>query len=247
MIHKTIVITGASDGIGKALAWEMAERGYHLGLTARRLEVLESLKSEINSKYPDINIAVAALDVCDYQQVELALAALHQQLGQIDILLVNAGIAKAGRVGVMPLEDNLAVINTNLNGAIATVSAGLALFREQGSGHLVATSSIAAYRGLPGNAAYSASKAGLSSFMEGVRAETCKENIDVTVLHPGFIDTAINRDLASRPFVIDVEQGAKIFADLIEKKVQRATVPSIPWAIIGPLLARLPTSVIAKL
>lgn len=247
MSNKTIVITGASDGIGKALAWVMAERGYSLGLTARRLEVLQELKSEIKSKHSDIKIAIAALDVCDYPQVEPALTTLQQQLGQIDILVVNAGIARAGRVGVMPLEDHLAVINTNLNGAIATVSAGLKLFREQGFGHLVATSSIAAYRGLPKNAAYSASKAGLSSFMEGVRAETCKEKIDITVLHPGFIDTAINRDMASRPFVIGVEQGAKIFADLIEKKVQRATVPSMPWALVGPLLARLPTSVIAKL
>lgn len=247
MNNKSIVITGASDGIGKALAWVMAERGYDLGLTARRLDVLEGLKAEIAGRYSGIKVAIAALDVCDYQQVEPVLTALHQQLGQIDILLVNAGIAKAGRVGVMPLEDSLAVIDTNLNGAIATVSAGLKLFREQGSGHLVATSSVAAYRGLPRNAAYSASKAGLSSFMEGVRAETCKEKIDITVLHPGFIDTAINRDMASRPFVIDVQQGAKIFADLIERKVQRATVPSMPWALVAPLLARLPTSVIAKM
>jgi short-subunit dehydrogenase len=244
---KSVVITGASDGIGKALAWVMAERGYNLGLTARRLEVLEKLKAEIQKKYPAISVSVAAMDVCDYAQQEPVLTNIHQQLGYIDILVVNAGMAIAGRADTAPLADQLNVINTNLNGAIATVVAGLKLFRQQGAGHIVATSSVAAYRGLPGNAAYSASKAGLSTYMEGVRAETLRHNIDVTVLHPGYIDTAINRKMKSRPFVIEVEKGARIYADLIERKVASATVPRFPWNIVGPLLKILPTRVIAKM
>lgn len=114
------------------------------------------------------------------------------------------------------MEEHLKVIHTNVDGAIATLSAGLALFRQQGHGQLVGTSSVAAYRGLPESAAYSASKAALSTFMEGVRAETLGENIDVTVLHPGFID-------------------------------KRSTVPVFPWNIIAPIMARLPTSMIAKM
>jgi len=247
MSNKSIVITGASDGIGKALAWEMAARGYNLGLTARRIGLLEILKDEIQKKYPAIVVCVQVMDVTDYEQQEVVLATLHQQLGKIDILVVNAGIAIAGKVGLMPLTDQLSVINTNLNGAIATVSSGLKIFRQQGYGHLVATSSIAAFRGLSRNAAYCASKSGLTTFMEAVRVETYKENIDVTILHPGYIDTEINRSLASRPFVIGVEKGASIFAGLIERKVASSTVPQFPWNVVGPLLKVLPTSLIAKM
>lgn len=244
---RSIVITGGSDGIGKALAWEMARRGYNIGLTARRKELLDEIKDEIGRACPSIKVAVAQLDVTHYEQVESAVVGLAEALGGIDILMVNAGIAKAGKLGKSPLSDHLGVINTNVNGAIATLDAGLKLFRQQGFGHLVGTSSVAAYRGLPRNSSYSASKAALSTLMEGIRAETYNENIDVTVLHPGYIDTAINRDLASRPFVIDVEKGAKVFADLIERKVKRSTVPVFPWNIVAPIIGRLPLAMIAKM
>lgn len=247
MSKRSIVITGASDGIGKALAWEMAARGYNLGLSARRIGLLETLKGEIQKKYPAINVCVQAMDVTDYDQQESVLSALHQQLGTIDILVVNAGIATSGKVGIMPLSDQLSVINTNLNGAIATISTGLKIFRKQGYGHLVGTSSIAAFRGLSRNAAYCASKSGLTTFMEAVRVETLKENIDITILHPGYIDTDINRSLASRPFVIDVEKGARLYANLIERKVASSTVPQFPWNMVGPLLKILPTRLIAKM
>jgi len=229
------------------LAFEMAARGYNLGLTARRIELLEALKQEIEARYAGCQVEVEALDVTHYDEVEPCLERLCERLGRLDIVLANAGIAKAGVVGKTPLEQHLSVIDTNVNGAIATISAALVIFRRQGFGHLVGTSSIAAYRGLPRNAAYSASKAALSTFMEGVRAETLNESIAVTVLHPGYIDTAINRDLASRPFVIDVEAGARCFADLIEKRVKRSTVPRMPWMILGPILRCLPTGLIAKM
>ncbi|WP_416398871.1 SDR family oxidoreductase [Allohahella sp. A8] len=247
MSRRSIVITGASDGIGKALAFEMAERGYDLGLTARRLERLEAIAEDIAARYPETQIAVEALDVTAYETVQPVFDKLAGALGKIDIVLANAGIARGGKVGTMPLADNLMTIDTNVNGAIATVSAALKIFRQQGHGHLVATSSLAAYRGMPRNAAYCASKAALSTFMEAVRAETYKEKIAVTVLHPGYIDTEINRHLKSRPFLITVEKGAKIFADLIEKKVARATVPVHLAGVLRPLLKLLPTRLIARM
>lgn len=247
MTQRSIVITGASDGIGKALAWEMAQRGYSLGLTARRLDKLEEIKTAIEQRHPNCQVEIAALDVCHYEDVGPALKLLHQRLGKIDILLANAGIAKSGKVMNTAWEQHVDVINTNVNGAIVTLSEGLKLFKQQGFGHLVGTSSVAAFRGLPNNAAYSASKAALATFMEGIRAETLKENIDVTVLYPGFIDTAINRDLKNRPFVISVEEGARLFANLIEAKVHSSTVPKWPWSLLGSFMKVLPTSLIAKM
>lgn len=247
MSKGSIIITGASDGIGKYLAFEMAKRGYQLGLTARRINLLEEIKTEIVKTYPNCKVEVAALDVSKYEEIGPCLDQLKAKLGTIDIVLANAGIARAGKVGKAPWQQDVDVINTNVNGAMVTLSEALRLFKTQGHGHLVGTSSVAAFRGLPNNAAYSASKAALATYMEGIRAETLKDNIDVTVLYPGFIDTAINRDLKNRPFVIGVEEGAKIFADLIEAKVASSTVPKWPWSLLGSFIKVLPTSVIAKM
>ncbi|KZY34884.1 MULTISPECIES: SDR family NAD(P)-dependent oxidoreductase [unclassified Oleiphilus] len=246
-MNKTIVITGASDGIGKALAWEMAKRGYDLGLSARRETLLQSLKAEIHKAYPEARIEIARLDVTDTSQVDEVIKGFQSSLGRLDMIVANAGIARSGKAEIASLDDQLAVINTNLNGAIATVRAALKAFRTQGGGHIVATASVAGYRGLPRNAAYSASKAGLATYMEAVRLETLNDNVDVSVINPGFIDTEINRSLPSRPFVINVEQGAKQFADLVEKKVKASTLPRMPWAIVAPLMRVLPDSLIAKM
>jgi short-subunit dehydrogenase len=127
------------------------------------------------------------------------------------------------------------------------VSAALKIFRRQGHGHIVATASVAGYRGLLRNAAYSASKAGLATYMDAVRLEVMKDNIDVSVINPGFIDTEINRSLPNRPFVIDVKKGASLFADLIEKRVKASTVPRLPWAIVAPLMRVLPDSIVSKM
>lgn len=245
--EKSILITGASDGLGKALAWELASRGYALALTARRLEKLEQLQQALQERYPGVQVEIAAMDVSRTDEVYDIVLGLKNTLGKLDIVFANAGIAYAGKIGKSPLENHLQVIETNVNGAIATLDAGIRLFREQGFGHLVGTSSVAAYRGFPRNAAYCASKAALSTFMEALRAETTKENIAVTVLHPGYIDTDINRALANRPFLIDAKKGARMMADLIEKRVSRSTVPAYPWALLAPILRVLPTSVIAKM
>ncbi|KZZ39466.1 SDR family oxidoreductase, partial [Oleiphilus sp. HI0086] len=196
-MNKTIVITGASDGIGKALAWEMAKRGYDLGLSARRETLLQSLKAEIHKAYPEARIEIARLDVTDTSQVDEVIKGFQSSLGRLDMIVANAGIARSGKAEIASLDDQLAVINTNLNGAIATVRAALKAFRTQGGGHIVATASVAGYRGLPRNAAYSASKAGLATYMEAVRLETLNDNVDVSVINPGFIDTEINRSLPS--------------------------------------------------
>lgn len=243
----SIIITGASDGIGKALALEMAKRGYTLGLCARRLDKLKALKKHILKEYPGCAVDVAELDVSDYDKIGPVLTRFKEDLGTLDIVLANAGIARGGKVGKAPWQQHVEVINTNVNGAMVTLSEALKIFREQGHGQLVGTASVAAFRGLPNNAAYSASKAALATFMEGIRAETVKENIDVTVLYPGFIDTALNRDMKSRPFVITVEEGAKLFADLIEARVASSTVPKWPWSLLGSFIKVLPTSLLAKM
>jgi NAD(P)-dependent dehydrogenase (short-subunit alcohol dehydrogenase family) len=243
---KTVFITGASSGIGRALALELARRGHDLFLTARRLDALEELRAEIATADQARRVEVRELDVTDDRDVAAAIFEAKEALGRCDIVVANAGLSNSGWVGEDSFERARAIVETNLIGAIATIDAAVALFRRQGGGQIVGVTSVAGERGLPGSASYSASKAGLARYLEGVRAETYSEPISVTTISPGYIDTPINQDVKSRPFLIDVDSGARTIADLIARQVRYATVPRFPWTVLAPLLRVLPTSVLVR-
>ncbi len=246
-MSRSILITGASSGIGKALALEMAGRGYHLGLAARNLAALRTLEQSIGDRFPHVKIAVTECDVTDSAGAPALIRSTADALGGLDILFANAGIGLGEKIGSGNFQKSRQTIMVNLIGAMATIDAAVAHFLEQGHGHVVGVSSVAAVRGMPRSAAYNSSKAGLATYMEALRAETLRKGIDVTVLYPGYIDTPLNQMLKSRPFVIPVEKGVAIIADLIEKKKKRAFVPAFPWRFVAPLLRMLPTSVIARM
>jgi len=243
---KTVFITGASSGIGRALALELARRGHDLFLTARRLEALEQVRTAILTADPERRVEVRELDVTDDADVAAAIFEAAEALGSCQIVVANAGLGNSGWVGEDNVERARAIVETNLIGAIATIDAAVALFRRQGGGQIVGVTSVAGERGLPSSASYSASKAGLARYLEAVRAETYREPISVTTLSPGYVDTPINQDMKSRPFLIDVDTGARTMADLIERRARYATVPRFPWTVLGPLLRVLPTSVLVK-
>jgi short-subunit dehydrogenase len=246
-VAKTVFITGASSGIGRALATELARRGYDLYLTARRLDVLEEVRADITSAAPERTVEVRQLDVTDEADVTRAIAEAAERLGRCDIVVANAGLGNSGLVGEGSMERTRMIVETNVIGAMATIDAAVTLFRHQdGGGQIVGIGSVAGVRGLPGSGSYSASKAAIATYLEAVRAETYGEPITVTTLAPGYIDTPINQDMKSRPFLIDAEKGARIMADLIERGVGYATVPRMPWTVIAPLLRVLPTSLLAR-
>jgi len=246
-MSKTILITGASSGIGRALAYELAGRGYSLGLVARRLDVLQLMRDDILSKYPSLSVATAYLDVTDYPSVPACIAEMADTLKRLDIVLANAGIGRGESIGKGQFENAKSTIETNLLGGIATVDAAVSYFIEKGGGHIIGTSSVAAFRGLPYSSSYCASKAGFATYLEALRAEVHRQNIDVTILYPGFIDTPLNDMVPNRPFLISAPRSATIIARLIEKKVKSSTVPRWPWCIARQLLKILPTGMIAKM
>ncbi len=243
----SIMITGASSGIGKALSFELAKRGYSLALAARSADRLEQIRDEIISAHNPPIVAVRPLDVTDYDDVFRAVNEMAPALGGLDIVFANAGIGLGERVGRGNFDKMRRTIEVNLIGAMATVDAAAAYFLEKGKGHIVGTSSVAAFRGMPKNSAYSASKAGFAVYLETVRIELLKKNIHVTVLYPGYIDTPLNQMLKRRPFLISVEKGAAIIAQLIEKKVKSSTVPVFPWNMVGRLMKMAPASLIARM
>ncbi len=244
---KTILITGASAGIGRHVALAFARRGYDLALAARRLESLEALKAQIAEAHPAVRVEIAALDVTQLDSVTAVIQSLAARFGGLDIIMANAGIGDGGGlVGKGDFARDAAVIQTNVLGAMATVDAAVRLFRQQKNGQVVAVASVAAARGVPGAAAYCTSKAAIAMYADAVRAELHHTPIRVTTLYPGYIDTEMNNKMKRRPFLVTVEDGAERIAKLIERGVQEAAVPGWPWGLVMWLLRRMPTSVIAK-
>lgn len=244
-MNKTAVITGASSGIGKALAIEFAKRGYHLGLAARRTDRLEELQAEI-ALMPgcqNLRVEISALDVNHTETVGTALQDLFKRLGQVDVVIVNAGVNQLTGVGKGQLEQELGLVQTNLLGAIATVHAAVEFFRKAGGGHVVGISSLASLTPIPTQAAYCATKAGFSMYLDAAAIELRKHKIHVTKILPGFVKTDIVADMDKYPFLVSAEQAAHEMAGHIEKRRSTGVVPAYPWKLLKPLLGNMPASV----
>jgi len=244
-LKRTAVITGASSGIGKALALEFAQRGYNLGLAARRIDRLEALRAEIAALPGGQNLLVeiTALDVGDTAIVGQVLQALFGALGHVDVVVVNAGVNKLTGVGKGQLDDELGLMQTNLLGAMATVNAAVEWFKQQGGGHVVGISSLASLTPIPKQAAYCATKAGFSMYLDAAAIELKKYKIDFTKILPGFVKTDIVDNMEQYPFLVSAEQAAREMANHIEKRRGVGVVPGYPWKILKPLLASMPSSV----
>ncbi len=241
--HITVVITGASSGIGRALAVEMAGRGYALGLAARRVALLEKLRDELQAKYgTGVRIELAALDICQVASVAPTLQDLFARLGGIDTIVVNAGANDVTYVGGGDLQKEINLIQTNLAGAIATIGAATEHFLKRGRGHIVSVSSLASLQPIASQAAYCASKAGLSMYVNSARVELRRKGITVTDILPGYIKTDIVEgvDIGKLPFAITVEQAAREMTRLIERRVKSGVVPAFPWKLVRPFLGHLP-------
>lgn len=241
----SVMITGASSGIGCALARELSSRGHDLALTARRFDKLEAIRADIRQQHPAVQVEVRALDVTRYDQTAPVLEDLAQALGGIDTVVVNAGIGRGEKIGQGQFDKCRRTVETNLLGAMATVDAAVQHFRARGRGHIVGISSIMAFRGLPRNAAYSASKAGLATYLNALRPYLRRKGIAVTIFYPGFIDTPLNDMLPHRPFLISAQKGARLMAAKMARQVKSATIPPWPWALVKWLLPMVPDRFIA--
>lgn len=241
MTRQRILITGASSGLGAGMARAFAAKGRDLALCARRVDRLDELKAELKQRYPEITVAVAELDVNDHDQVPKVFAALSDELGGLDRVIVNAGLGKGAPLGSGKLWANKATIETNLVAALVQIETALEMFKRTGAGHLVLISSVLGNKGVPGvKAAYAASKAGVSSLGESLRAEYAKGPIRVTVLEPGYIESEMTSKSASTMLMTDTDTGVAAMVRVIEKEAGRAAVPWWPWAPLVQLMRVLP-------
>lgn len=249
-MSRTILITGASSGLGEGMAREFAARGDHLALCARRTERLDQLRAELEGTYPGVKISVRALDVNDHAQVAEVFQAFREEFGQLDRIIVNAGIGKGQPLGTGRFDANRQTAETNFVSALAQIEAAMEIFRAQNHGHLVAVSSVTAVRGMPGNVTtYAATKAGLAALCEGLRVELKKRRspIRVTTLYPGYIRTEINEKVKNTPFIVDAKTGCRAMVRAIESGKAERFVPGWPWTPIGFILRRLPESLLARI
>ena len=246
---KTILITGASSGLGEGMAKLFAKLGYNLAICARRTDRLENLKTELSAQYPDIRIEYRVLDVSDYDAIFEVFDGFAADFGHIDRVVVNAGVGDSRRIGKGRFDTNRKTVEINFISALAQCEAAMNIFRAQNSGHLVVISSMSAMRGLPKHlTAYGASKAGLAHLAEGIRADMLltKLPIQVSTIYPGYVRTEINENAKPLPFEVDAETGTTAIVAAIEARVNEACVPSLPWSIVGQAMKHLPLQVVNK-
>lgn len=244
--RQKILISGASSGLGAGMARRYAARGHDLALCARRLDRLDALADELRTPSSG-RIATAALDVTDTEAVAKVFGSLHDELGGLDRVVVNAGLGKGAPIGTGHAAANIETVQTNLVGALAQIEAALEVFRAQNSGHLVLISSMSAVRGLPkAQAAYSASKAGLSALGEGLQAEFAGSPIRVSVVAPGYIETDINRGVRTA-MMTGTDKGVDAIVRAIDKESAWAPVPAWPWRPIAAALRHLPRNITRRM
>ena len=247
-MRSKILITGASTGLGRGMALEFAARGRDLALCARRLELLESLKAEIGTRHPGVKVAVRALDVTDHAQVFTVFRALDAELGGVDRVIVNAGVGRGAPVGTGHFAANKATAETNFLAALAQCEAALELFRARQAGHLVTIASVAAIRGLPRyQTVYAATKAGLASLTEGIRADLWGSPIRVSAIFPGYIESSISSGARKRMFLVDTATGCRALVKAIERERPTSFVPAWPWAPIAFLMRHVPLGLLVRM
>ncbi len=240
-VRQRILITGASSGLGAGMARAFAAKGRDLALCARRTDRLDELRAELAQRYPNITVAVAELDVNDHDRVPVVFDSLAGELGGLDRVIVNAGIGKGAPLGSGKVWANKATLETNLVAALVQTEAALEIFKRQGRGHLVLISSVLGNKGVAGvKAAYAASKAGVSSLGESLRAEYPGGPIAVTVLEPGYIESEMTAKSQSTLLMVDNATGVAKMVDAMEKERGRAIVPGWPWIPLVALLKALP-------
>ena len=225
--NKVVMITGASAGIGRGLALEIAARGGHLGLLARREDLLNEIIDEARTH--NIRAVAATADVRDAKSVREAADRFRKELGPIDILIANAGIGTSDHATRLTPEHAANVIGINVVGAVNSVAAVLPEMVERKQGRLVAISSLAAYRGLAKSAAYCASKAAMTAYFESLRIDLRHTGVGVTIIHPGFIKTALTSGRGAKmPYLMELEEGVKKILSAIEKEKK---IYAFPWQL----------------
>ncbi len=238
-----VFITGASSGLGQALARHYASQGHTLGLVARRRDRLEALASQLDGEHH-----IYPVDVQDREALHAAAKDFIQRTGKVDIVIANAGIS-AGTL-TEELDDYGVfeeIFRTNVLAMVATFEPFLAWMKSNRHGTLVGIASVAGIRGLPGAGAYSASKSAVITYCESLRLEMAPHGVSVVTIAPGYVRSEMTaHNPYAMPFLLETDVFAKRAARAIESRRRYAV---IPWqmAIVSRIMRLLPAWLYDKL
>lgn len=244
LANEVVVITGASSGLGWAMAEELARRGCRLGLIARRRELLDQLADKLRAT--GAIAEVAAADVTNREELLKAFGTLRTKLGPVDVLIANAGVVLDSSPDVPDFPKQLDLFRVNLFGVVIAIEAVLPEMLQRRKGHIAAVSSQAAFKGLPGAGAYCASKAAVNTYLEALRIQVRKRGIKVTTLCPGFVRTPmVEGQPHPMPFIWEPDRAARKMIDAIERGKKVCRFP-LPITMLLTLARWLPDRIIAR-
>ncbi|HEY3144894.1 MAG TPA: SDR family NAD(P)-dependent oxidoreductase [Dongiaceae bacterium] len=230
---KSVFITGASGGLGRGLALHYAREGATVHAVARRKDELEKLAQE------SPNIVPVVLDVQDSDKLVLAL----RRAEPLDMVIANAGIGQptpARKIDWMAVKR---IMDVNVTAACVTIAAALPAMVLRNEGHVVAVSSLAAFRGMPGNGVYCASKAALHTFMESMRVDLRRTKVRATTIYPGFVKTDMTaKNKFPMPFIMELDDAVKVMARGLARGSKTIAYP-LPLVAMVKTLHALPGGV----
>jgi short-subunit dehydrogenase len=222
---KTIWLTGASAGIGEALAIELSRRGAILALTARRMTLLATLEKRIVGEGGKVRVFPG--DVTDRDAMEEVVRKIQDGIGPIDILVANAGTHLFTRPSEFNSQEYLDLMDLNFGGVLRCIHAVMPSMQARRRGYIVGVASLAGYRALPRAAAYGASKAALIHFLESIRFHLVRDGIDVTVVNPGFVRTPLTeKNDFAMPFLLEAREAARLICDGMERRKKEIAFPA---------------------
>lgn len=242
---RVVIVTGASSGIGRALVARLGLSGHRVGLIARRGDLIAKAAGEINARGGVAAAAVA--DVGDRLALRLAIATLQRELGPASVLVANAGFGAPTRLDPLNIDEVEQMIRVNLLGVIYSIEAVLPGMIARGSGHLLAISSLGAFKGLPGESAYCATKAAVNAYMEGLRIALRSKGVVVTTVCPGFVETPMTPMDTATPFLMSADAAARRIARMIGRRRGGVIRFPLPMSVLMSLIARLPDAIVARL
>ena len=245
MAARSALIIGASSGVGAALARRLAREGYALGLVARRIDRLQALCDEITSSYYVRSFAYQH-DVINTTEIPELLDRATHDLGRLDLFIYCAGVLYPNDPTAYHADEDQFVLQVNLVGAAAWINPIAQRFQQKHAGHIVGIGSIAGDRGRRGMPAYTASKAGLHTYLEGMRNRLWRDGVAVTTIKLGQVETDMLKNADRKRNPISADRAADLIWQAIERRKQTVYVPAW-WRLVGLTIQHLPSVIFRRL
>ena len=245
--QKCAIVIGASSGIGAALVRELAHNGYRVAAVARREAKLQELSDSVNTAVAPNTVLPYSHNVTDYDEIPTLFQTIVQALGGLDMIIYNAGVQPRVTLNEYDFEKDHKMIEVNLLGAIAWLNQAALRFERAGQGQIVGIGSVAGDRGRVGSPVYNTSKAGLATYLESLRNRLTRQGISVTTIKPGFVDTVLLEENATRTFwVISPQEAASQILKAAKRRKQTVYVPG-RWRLLMLIIRHIPSFVFRRL